>query len=488
MSLTRRQFVTGGIGATAASVLACRGGDASPIEGEYDLLVIGSSFAGLPIALRAAQRGLRTLVVEAGGFPGRWFAGEPAMLPFTSSGAVDYPANAARMIAVGGASNHWEGAVNRMRPSDFRLRSEFGLDVDWPLSYDELEPYYCRAERDLSVRGSAAVVDAEPARSCAYPRAPDAGYRPPNVEIDGRRLRDFPLARSVRGDGPVRLVDREVEAFASSSAGTLASGHQTTRLVTLDGRRIDHALVRSADGSERQVFAKRIVLAAGVLESARLLLLSRSRWFPNGLGNARDLVGRYFTVHPTLRWQFTPPSLGRLFDGAPQALSNRTYDYADEFRRRGLNAAHFQLRVFRDESIILKHQPEIEARGANRVTLSTAETDRFGDPVADLALGWSPRDLATKWAGEDVLAATVEALGGHPDTVDKSEKWRFHPSGTLRMGFDANTGVVDRNLKVFGVENLFVSGACVFPTAGTANPTETIVALAHRLADHLLRG
>ena len=100
MSLTRRQFVTGGIGATAASVRACRGGDASPIEGEYDLLVIGSSFAGLPIAIRAAQRGLRTLVVEAGGFPGRWFAGEPAMLPFTSSGAVDYPANAARMIAV----------------------------------------------------------------------------------------------------------------------------------------------------------------------------------------------------------------------------------------------------------------------------------------------------------------------------------------------------------------------------------------------------
>jgi choline dehydrogenase-like flavoprotein len=422
VSLTRREFLGG---ALAAGVAACGRGGVDPdalARRTYDLCVIGSGFAGMPLALHASAQGLDTLVVEAG-------ARLAADFSCASSG-LDYPVQTSRLIALGGASNHWEGTVSRLRPSDLKPRSRFGQDVDWPLDYAELEPYYCRAEQALAVEGYPPVEGAEPPRACAYPQEPSAPYRPPQLEVDGRRVRYFPLPRSHRDGGPVRLAEVEVPAFAGSPHGALLDGHRATRLVSLDGARIDHVELRGEDGAVRRAHARIFVVAAGVVESARLLLLS-------DLGNGADLVGR----------------------------------------ERGLNACHFQLRAWED-SVVLKLQPELEPRPENRVTLSA-------DAQPQLRFDLSPRDLATLAAGEECIARQVRALGGRFERAEPSLKWRWHPSGTARMGFGAKDGVVDRDLRVFGTENLYVCGAAVFPTGATANPTLTVVALSLRLADHL---
>ena len=177
-----------------------------------------------------------------------------------------------------------------------------------------------------------------------------------------------------------------------------------------------------------------VAAAAGVVESARLLLSSRSRWSRDGLGNDHDLVGRYFLAHTTVNWRFGPRTLAGLYPG-----THRSYAFHDAFRRRGLGACRTQLAVPPAHEVVWKLQPEMEPRPENRITLPSTRTEADGVAIPDLALAFSERDR-----------------------------------------------VVDRDNRVFALENLYVSGASTFPTSGTANPTLTVVALTLRLADQLV--
>ncbi len=447
--------------------------------------MIGSSFAGLPVALRAAEAGWSVLVVEAGAALGSGDGGIAASFEFRNAGEVAYPLPAARLIALGGASNHWTGTVNRLLPEDVELRSRYGADVDWPLDYAELARFYCAAEQWLAVEGFAPVSGAEPPRDCAYPQLRRGAYRAPELSVDGRALRYFPLARSARGGGPLRLVDAELPRFAALPNAALLQRHPVRRLLSRNGRRVDAALAVAPDGRELELCGGTFLLAAGVVESARLLLLSSSDAHPRGLGNASDQVGRNLCWHPTERWGFRPPDMQRVLRGDPTRGESRSYDWLEDFRRRGLSGAHFQLR-FEPREVVLKLQPEIEPRPENRVQLAVAARDARGDPIPELRLALSERDLRTQAAGRELLARQASALGLDPATAERSEKFRYHPSGTLRMARDERSGVVDPGLRVFGSDNLYACGASVFPTAGTANPTLSIVALSLRLAEQLL--
>jgi choline dehydrogenase-like flavoprotein len=99
---------------------------------------------------------------------------------------------------------------------------------------------------------------------------------------------------------------------------------------------------------------------------------------------------------------------------------------------------------------------------------------------------YSDRDRATIAAGVEIQNELARALALDPAAARRSEHYRFHPAGTCRMGFAESDGVVDRDLAVFGMDNLYVAGAAVFPGSGTANPTATVVALTLRLADRLI--
>lgn len=478
MVLDRRAFLLG-TSALGAAALGC---DRLGRE-RYDLCVIGSGFAGTFLALRAVEHGLRTIVIDAGSSPQRF--PEPDDLEtsfqFTNSGSIDYPINATRAIAVGGASRHWGGVVTRLWPSDFRMRSELGLLVDWPISYEDLEPYYCEAERALAVRGYAPIAGAEPPRACAYADAKPGPYVPPSLECTGEGAIFFPLAHSRRkGEFGIHLVDEEVPRLLDHPLGSLLDDRQVTRIVTLDGKTVDHVEARGLEATSRRVHARAFVVAAGVVESARLLLLSRSSWFPQGLGNRRGLVGRHFNEHPSLEARFEQRN------GLELPLGHhRTCSFNDTYRRAGLNASQFQLDVWAQGLVRCMVQPEIEPRYENTVTLSPSRTDAFDNALPDLHFSYSERDRRTLAASRDLLARAKRELGPAAAAIPDHDRWRAHPAGTCRMGADERTGVVDRYNRVFGVENLFVSGACTFPTSGTANPTNTVVALTLRLADQL---
>lgn len=479
MGLNRREFLLGG-GALAAAAVGC--GRLRWAE-RYDLCIIGSGFAGTFLGLRAVEHGLHTIMLEAGSSPQRLPDANSleSSFRFANSGPIDYPINRTRAIGVGGASRHWGGVTTRLWPSDFRMKSEFGLAVDWPISYEDLELYYCQAEQLLRVQGYPPIEGAEPPRECAYPGAKTEPYRPPSIECIGKDAVFFPLAYSRRnGSFAVRLLDEEIPRFDESPWGSLVEDRQVTRIVTVNGKTVDHVEVRGLDGSVRRVRARCFVLAAGVVESARLLLLSRSSWFPEGLGNRHGLVGHYFNEHPSLEARFEQRADANLPYG-----HHRTCTLNDAQRRAGLNACQFQLDVWRDGSARWMVQPEVEPRYENHVTLSRSRTDPFGNPLPELDLSYSERDQRTLDTFEGLLQRAKRELAGPDAEIEDENRWRAHPAGTCRMGLDERTGVVDRHNQVFGIDNLFVSGASTFPTSGTANPTNTVVAMTLRLADHL---
>ncbi len=478
MGFTRRDFLIGSGAVLASSAVGC-----APDDSSYDLCIIGSGFAGTFLGLRAVQHGLRTVIVEAGSSPEK--GGSPESLEpsfrFRNAGSQSYPVNGTRAIAVGGASRHWGGVTTRLWPEDFRMKSEFGRLVDWPIGFDDLAPYYCDAEAFLLPRGYAFVPGAEPPRPCAYPNQRTGPYRDPGVRIEGKEVAYFPLAHSRRGGNfATRLFDEEIPSFVQSDLGTLIEDRQVTDIVTLDGKNIDHVKLHSLGGRPKELRAKVFVVAAGVVESCRLLLASRSNWFPDGLGNRHGQLGHYFNVHPSLQTKFDlRPDLD-----LPQG-HHRTCSLNAAYRRDGINACQYQLDVLASGAARWKAQPEIEPNYGNFVTLSRTETDSFGIPLPEVHFGYTERDQRTLERNYASLEVAKRELGAAGGTVNDHDRWRAHPAGTCRMGFDEKTGVVDRNNRVFGLDNLFVSGACTFPTSGTANPTNTVVAMTLRLADHL---
>lgn len=481
MAITRREFLVGSGALVAASTIGCASRD--PTDGAYDLCIIGSGFAGTYLGLRAVEHGLRTVIVEAGASPQR--GGSPEALEesfrFRNKGSESYPVNGTRAIAVGGASRHWGGVTTRLWPEDFRMQSEFGRLVDWPIGFDDLASYYCEAETLLCTKGYGFVAGAEPDRPCPYPTVKEGPYRDPGVRIEGRQVAYFGVPHSRRGGNfAVRLFDQEVPDFVASPLGTLIEDRQVTNVVTLDGKSVDHVELKGISGRARKLRARYYVIAAGVVESCRLLLASRSSWFPEGLGNQHAQVGHYFNVHPSLQTKFDlRPDLG-----LPEG-HHRTCGLNEAYRREGLNACQYQIDVLADGAARWKAQPEIEPSYDSYVALSRTETDAFGVPLPEVHLAYTDRDRRSLARNYATLETARRELGVPGAESKEHDRWRAHPAGTCRMGFDETNGVVDRNNKVFGIDNLFVSGACTFPTSGTANPTNTVVAMTLRLADHI---
>ncbi len=449
---------------------------------------------------------------------------------------------------VGGGTVHWQGWLPRFTPNDFRLRSVAGdLEgttlADWPITYDELEPFYDKVEWAFGVSGRAGANAFEGPRTRGYPCAPmpmsryaekfHAGcaalgwnsFPTPQAALshpyDGRPATVVSAFAQQHGD-PTGTRSSALNVFVPDAVATgrydLRADSYVRELEVDERGRIQAAVYEDADGTVHRQEADVFVLACGAVESARLLLLSRSKRFPTGLANGSDLVGRNVTFHEysAAVGVFDDPIHAWAGGGYVSASSFQFYEH-DESRgfvggghiaaagvgiplpinwglpgrpTWGAEAKQVDRDYFNHSmavAMVVHDMPQHD----NRVDLDDDVVDAWGLPVARITLRPHENDLAQGRFLIDRNAEILEAAGAKDVDrvyIEKVTGNCSHQHGTTRMGDDPETSVLDRWCRAHEVDNLFVVDGGPFPTATGANPTLTIMANAWRVAEHIASG
>jgi choline dehydrogenase-like flavoprotein len=463
--------------------LAWRFGSPGPIAGPaaladpYDVCVIGSGPAGATLALELAARRHRVLLVEAG--PRRpWVARRTDAR--TGSRPTGYPIGESRCRGLGGTSNRWFGACPRLHPLDFEPNAYTPPGAAWPVRYADLAPYYERAERTLHVRtGTPSSPPAPPAGA-----GPDHGALAARLAAIGIGVDLPPLATGAGGVDRFRVTRDLLPQLTRAPGAAVVPNAEVLRLVTDGSGCVEAALVQDAARVIHPARAGIYVVAAGGLETPRLLLLSRDRTAPDGLGNASGLVGRFFMDHAKVAFR------GVVRRGLPPG-TGRSHQFYEQLKGDGLGSAILGFHATRGpDGALLEVSADVELvpSSANRVTLASGIGPGGAAGLA-VHLALAEPDRRTLARVRDLIQRILHDLGAHAIVelpgAHGEVSWLFHHLGTCRMGGDPESAVVDADLRVHGTTNLYGLGSAVFVTAGAANPTLTIVALAHRLADHL---
>ena len=538
--------------------------DREPSE-RADVCVIGAGPAGALVVSQLASDGQKIVVLEAGprfDRSNREQQMEQAIRPgdhgsvwemggdrdaFSASGERYYPLNVSRVKGVGGSTLHWQGMVMRLHPSDFDGSHDTD-DPAWPISYDDLRPYYADAERAMGVAGDADNPFAPP-RDGAYPLP---GF-PPSYsdslfaeacERLGITMHSVPNARNSEpydGRGPCvgygtcqpvcpsgAKYDASVHIEDAEAEGTrVIDRAPVQRLETGSDGRVEAAVYATPDGTEHRQTAREFVIAAGGVETPRLLLLSANDEHPDGLANSSGLVGHYFMDHlfagagGTLDRETRQNHVGFLtsechqfYDDPGQAVERvadgetvvaATDEALSPLKLEFLNYAGpspvelalsgeewgdtllSSLRESYGNSIAMGGLVGQPPRKENRVTLDTSTTDDHGNPVPDIQWSWGERLERSVGRANEIQHAVLSELGvdiswtvGPADTGPA-----YHHMGTTRMGTDPAESVVDPQLRAHDVTNLSIASSSVFVSAGSMNPTLTIAALALKCADHV---
>ena len=301
---------------------------------------------------------------------------------------------------------------------------------------------------------------------------------------------------------PVRVGARFFSELKQSREIDVVLGATDTEILLNDNlRTVQSIRLRSREKSTFTLDAKRFVLATGGLEVPRLLLASNEQ-ITNGIGNARDLVGRFHMDHPKNKDRKLAPrrALSLVLEAVklhPRPCFGASFSLSYEVQRaRGLpnHALYLQPVIGRSGRIahcIAKIGIEQSPNPDSRVYLA-AERDVLGMPRLVVDWRFTPADHTGFEAVQRGLAQAVEAaglgrldFGERPLTLDETMDASHH-MGTTRMAADPSTGVVDPNCMVFGTENLYIASSAVFPTGHAYSPTFTILALARRLGHHLV--
>jgi choline dehydrogenase-like flavoprotein len=455
-----------------------------------------------------------------------------------------YQNNAA---CVGGGTLSYGAMAWRFMPQDFRMRSTYGAPQgssleDWPIGYDDLEPFYDKAEYEIGVSGDESGNPFHGPRRRGLPMPP----LPPNREFGilepaAKRLglHPFPipmLRNSVpyngRGEcmrcrwcvGFACEVDAKNGSQNTVIPSALATGNCELRtqcmvreILTDERGRARGVSYFDEKGRLQEQLSDIVVVSACAIESARLLLNSKSRLFPDGLGNRYDQVGRNLQGHHYTGAMgfFDFETYDDVGPGASIAISDYNHGtpglcggglLANEFIRLPIHtldrlppgtprwgAGHKRaMREFHRRTMIVMGPTQQIPTADGRVTLDPAVEDQWGMPVARLSGNSHPHTFeigevqakrAEAWLKE-AGAVETSLMAWKPEIVSSGQ----HQAGTCRMGDDPHGSVVNRNCQVHDVDNVFVIDGSVHVTNGGFNPVLTIMAIAYFASDALVRG
>ncbi|WP_137286764.1 GMC family oxidoreductase [Halorussus salinisoli] len=534
--------------------------DRTPSE-RADVCVVGAGPAGALAAHRLAKQGHDVVILEAGkrfDFEDRKRRMERAIRPghdplsvwemggprdrFTSDGEWFYPLNRARVKGVGGTSLHWQGMVMRLHESDFE---------EWPVEYRELRPYYAEAEEALGVAGAAdnpyAPPREKPYPMSAFPPSHSDSIFAEACERVGVTMHSVPNARnsesydgrsSCVGYGTCKPVcpsgakysaDHHVEKAEQEGARVVDRAPVQRLEHDGSGERVTAAVYATPDGETHRQEAREFVLAAGGVGIPRLLLLSESRQYPDGLANSSGAVGRYFMDHlfagvgGTIDRETRQNHVGfitsechQFYDdptrgtegtagGIPEWSSEEGEPVPDSIKLEFLNYAGPSpvemalsgeefgddlletLREGYGNSIAMGGLVGQRPRKENRITLDHSTTDDHGNPVPEIHWRVDARTKAGLRRANEIQRAICSELGVDVSWTVGPENTgpAFHHMGTTRMGTDPDESVVNPRLRTHDLGNLSVASSSVFVTGGALNPTLTIAALALKAADHV---
>ena len=492
-----------------------------PQEGQIfktDVCIIGGGVAGLTLTRELAKSGLSVITLEGGGL--KESKRSQAIYRGDRSGRKYFRLHRARRRYLGGSSNCWAGLCARLRPSDFEKRS-WVPHSGWPITHKDIDPYYDEAGKILKIGPFHPQLD--------QARAPGAHLSGPGLKLDGFESVFFQMS------SPVRLGTLWLDELKNlDRAQVMVNANVSHLQLAQHGQAMDSVDCKVFDGPSFKVKAKYFVLACGGIENPRMLLNARDV-AQQGIGNQHDLVGRYFMEHPHIDreslwlpagvaprlryrsfkrkktkdriWPFLRPTAEclaqeELLDFS-LVLFKRSKIAKEEKKHPLLTAVQRSSEYLHSSSrkpkSILAYtfgNPMEQAPNPDSRLMLNEDGDRDELGLIKSTLNWqlSSLEKRTLRRGHELLAEAV-VLANHGrmrvtptlnlDTFPKQTKGGYHHMGTTRMASNEREGVVDRDGKVFGVDNLYVAGSSIFTTSGAANPTLNIVALALRLAEHL---
>lgn len=529
-----------------------------------DFLIVGSGAAGAVVAKQLAEAGFSVVIFEQGPhltekdfthdelqFVHRFYlTNNHTRQPNTYRRNTNETAKVQPAVGygmqVGGGTVHFTGNYWRFTENDFREKSRWGAVAgssleDWPITYAELEPYYAKAERELGISGLAGSNPFEAPRSGPYPLPPMPVKSSGVLFERGAKklgLHPFPapvaiLSKPYKGRqacthcGLCERFGCEVRAKSSTLAAMIPAALKTGRcqlrtrcyvrkIETNKAGRATGVIYFDARGKEHRQRAKAVVVCANGAETPRLLLLSKSAQFPDGLANSSGQVGRnlmvdngaaamglfpeqlnefkgiqvtralwdYYDSDPNKRGFWGGGGLDARFDFYP--ISFALEGLPKDVPRYGNGFRSFLANAFTRSMMVLSHSTALpyEKHGFD---LDPTVKDAWGLPALRMTYDSPPDDLATmRW----LLERQVEIL----EAAGATKVWRFpvdpvaftvHIMGTARMGNDKRRSVVNRDNQTHDVPNLFLVDGSSLVTSGRQQPTATIQALAFRAADKM---
>jgi choline dehydrogenase-like flavoprotein len=543
-----------------------------------DIVVIGSGICGSLVAERLARTGASVLILEAGPRvtrnqlvlyyrnaprkgdwmapypPTRW-APHPTYEPdwgsatdqdkpnvarqgsnekgngyLVQAGPTPYPAEYIRIV--GGTTWHWAAHMWRLLPNDFRIRSLYGVGKDWPVTYDELDPYYQEGEERTGVSGAPNTGSprtrpfpmepvAEPWAMRRFRERLEPGGYPVVANTTARNSRAYdgrPPCCGANNCQPICPVDAQYHgglaaASAEAAGAKLLANAVVYRIEHDPAGRIAAVHYFDPDRVSHRVTGKSFVLAANGIESPKLLLMSVSDKYPNGIANGSGMVGRNLMDHPSSSLTFdaedelwlgrgpqSPASINIFRDGPFRSEHaafrldftniSQVRSAAEDLITAGVYGPELerQLRYRAAHQCNVKNVPEVLPHPDNRVVLSD-QKDELGlpKPQVHFALGdylHRCMDVARR-----EYTRIAELMGGTNlrFTPEREYANNQHIMGTTSMGNDPKDSVVDRFGRAHDHENLFIAGTGIMPTGATVNPTLTALALAFRTADQIAK-